>query len=204
MILYVSARSSSLACRLAFVLSGLPGEIREISLRAGEHRTPEYLAINPRGQVPALVLDDGEVLTETAAILVAIGEMAPQSGLIPEAQAARWRVMKWLAWYAWNAPRSFLPAMMPSLYGPPQAENQIREAALKRVDALLAEIDAALAGRDWLAGDHLTAADLCVAMLTVFAGFLAIAPPDALMAHRARIFALPVLAGTLKAEGFAT
>lgn len=186
------------------VLSGLPGEIREISLRAGEHRTPEYLAINPRGQVPALVLDDGEVLTETAAILVAIGEMAPQSGLIPEAQAARWRVMKWLAWYAWNAPRSFLPAMMPSLYGPPQVENQIREAALKRVDALLAEIDAALAGRDWLVGDHLTAADLCVAMLTVFAGFLAIAPPDALMAHRARIFALPVLAGTLKAEGFAT
>ena len=204
MILYVSTRSSSLAARLAFVLAGLPGEVREIGLRAGESRTPEYLAINPKGQVPALVLDNGETLTETAAILLAIGELAPQSGLIPTDRMARWRVMEWLSWYAWNAPRSFLPAMMPSMFGPPQVENQIREAALKRVEGLLAHVEVALTGRDWAVGDHLTAADLCIAMLTVFAGFLGIAPPDGMMAHRARIFALPSLADTLKAEGFAT
>lgn len=203
MILYVSTRTSSLACRLAFVLAGLPGEVKELKLREGEHKTPEFLAITAKGQVPALLLDSGETITETPAIMLAIGEMAPESGLIPRDPVRRWRVMEWLSWCGFHFPRAFQPAFVPAVFGPGPAESQIREAGVKRVEAALAFVESQMAGRDFIVGDHLTAADLYIAMLTTFTGFLGVAPPDALMAHRARIFALPLLADTLRSEGFA-
>lgn len=203
MILLVSARTSSLACRLAFALSGLRGEVRDLSLRGNEHRTPEMLALNPKGQVPALVLEGGTVITETPAIMLAIGEMAPESGLIPAEGVARWQVMEWLAWFAYQFPRAFQPAFRPAIFGPPAAENQIREGGLARVGEALAFLESRLGAQDWLVGDALTAADLTTAMMTSFAGFVGVVPPDALMAHRKRVFALPALAETLKAEGFA-
>jgi len=203
LILLVSARTSSLACRLAFILAGLPGEVRDLSLRQGEHRTPEMLALNPKGQVPALILDSGEVITETPAIMLAIGEMAPESGLIPNDRVQRWQVVEWLSWYAYQFPRAFQPAFRPAIFGPPPAENQIREGGLTRVGEVLAFLESGLGEQDWLVGDRLTAADLTAAMITTFAGFVGVVPPDALMAHRKRVFALPALAETLKAEGFA-
>jgi glutathione S-transferase len=203
LILFVSSRTSSLACRLAFVLAGLPGEVRDLSLRGGEHRTPEMLALNPKGQVPALLLDSGEVITETPAIMLAIGEMAPASGLIPAKGVARWQVMEWLSWYAYQFPRAFQPAFRPAIFGPPPAENQIREGGLKRVGEVLEFLESSLGAKDWLVGGALTAADLSAAMMTTFAGFVGVVPPDALMAHRKRVFALPALDETLKAEGFA-
>lgn len=203
MILYVSTRSGSLAARLGLALSGLAGEVREISLRQGEGRTPEYLAINPKGQVPTLVLDDGQALTETPAILLAIGEMAPGSGLIPSERLARWRVMEWLSWGSWHVSRSLNPALGPHRFGPASAEGEIRASAIGRVEEMLAHIDRGLEGRDWIVGDAVTAADCYIALITVLAGFLGVVPPDALLAHRKRLFSLPVLADTLAAEGFA-
>ncbi|MBS7811488.1 glutathione S-transferase family protein [Roseococcus pinisoli] len=202
MILYVSTRSSSLAARLAFALSGLPGDVQEISLRQGEGRTPEYLALNPKGQVPALLLDDGQVITETPAVLLALGEMAPESGLIPGEQMARWRVMEWISWGSWQLARNFGPGFAPDRFGPAPAENEIRTQAVGRVEEALAFIDSRLEGNDWIVGDAVSAADLYIAMITVFAGFLGVIPPDALMDHRRRIFSLPVLADALAAEGF--
>jgi glutathione S-transferase len=112
-------------------------------------------------------------------------------------------VMEWLAWYAYQFPRAFQPAFRPAIFGPPPAENQIREGGLKRVGEVLAVLDHSLGARDWLVGGHLTAADLTAAMMTTFAGFAGVVPPDALLAHRKRIFALPALTETLKSEGFA-
>lgn len=203
MILYVSPRSSSLAARLAFALSGLPGDVQEISLRQGEGRTPEYLALNRKGEVPALLLDDGQVLTETPAILLAIGEMAPESGLIPADRMARWRVMEWLSWGAWHVSRSFNPGFGPHRFGPASAEGEIRASAIRRVEEMLAFIEQDLEDRDWIVGEAVTAADCMVALITVLAGFLGVVPPDTLLAHRKRLFSLPVLADTLAAEGFA-
>jgi glutathione S-transferase len=201
--LHVATRSSSLAARLALALSGLPAEVRAWKLRAGEHLTPEFAAINPKRQVPVLVLPDGAAITETPAILMAIGEMAPASGLLPEAAPARWQVMEWLSWAAWTIPSCFQPGFMPARFGPPPAEAGIRETALKKAEAALAHMSQALGARAWFLGEGVTLADCHLAMVTVFGGFLNIAPPDNLMAHRRRLFALPALAPTLQAEGFA-
>ena len=203
MILWVSARTSSLAARLAFALAGMPGEVREVSLRAGEARTPEFLALNPKGQVPVLQLDDGAALTETLAMLLALGESFPEARLLGAAPMERWRVMEWLSWYAWTMPGAFMPAFAPGRFGPAPAEGAIRIAALARAGEALGFAAARLEGRDWAVGEGLTAADLVLAMLTGFGGFLNIVPPDALLAHRARVFAVPTLRPVLLAEGMA-
>lgn len=201
MILWVSARSSSLAARLGLALSGLPAEVRDVSLRGGDTRTPGFLALNPKGQVPVLQLDDGAALTETPAILLALGEMAPDSGLIPRDAMARWRVMEWLSWVAFTLPGAFRPGFQPGHFGPPAAEGAIREAALKRAEAALAFAAGRLDG-DWAVGDAPTAADCSLALLTVLGGFLGTDVPEALLDHRRRLFALPALLPTIRAEGF--
>ncbi len=203
MILWVSTRTSSLACRLAFALAGAPGEVREISLRAGEGRRPEFLAINPKGQVPVLQLADGAVVTETPAIMLALSDSAPGAALFGATPAQRWAVMEWLAWLAWTVPGAFQPAFAPSRFGPPPAESAIREAALTRAQAALDFANARLPDGAWAVGDAPTAADCALAMLAVFAGFLNLDPGERLHALRARLFALPALRPTLQAEGFA-
>ncbi|WP_207536871.1 glutathione S-transferase family protein [Sabulicella rubraurantiaca] len=204
MILWVSPRTSSLAARLAFAMCGMPGEVREISLRAGDARSPEFIALNPKGQVPVLELEGGMALTETPAILMALGEMFPDSNLLGTSRAERWQVMEWLAWVAWTVPGAFLPGFDPGRFGPAPAEEGIRSAALARADLALVYAGSRIEGRGWAVGGTPTAADCSLALLTVLGGFLGIAPPEALMAHRRRFFALPALRDALTAEGFAT
>ncbi|MEM7730589.1 MAG: glutathione S-transferase N-terminal domain-containing protein [Pseudomonadota bacterium] len=69
--LYTMPMTCALACVIAIVWEDAPIEI--VNLRYGDHKKPDYLSVNPRGQVPALVFDDGEVLTEATAILSFIG-----------------------------------------------------------------------------------------------------------------------------------
>jgi len=203
LILWVSSRTSSLACRLAFALAGSPGEVREISLRAGEGRTPEFLAINPKGQVPVLQLADGAVVTETPAIMLALSDAVPAAALFGATGRHRWQVMEWLSWLAWTVPGAFQPAFMPGRFGPPAAESAIREAAMQRAQAALDFAASRLPEDGWAVGEGPTAADCALAMLAVFSGFLNLDPGDRLHALRGRLFALPALRPTLQAEGFA-
>lgn len=203
MILWVSTRSSSLACRLAFALAGTPGEVREISLRAGEGQTPGFLALNPKGQVPVLQLDDGLVVTETPAIMLALADTVPGAALLGATPPQRWQAMEWLGWVAWTLPGAFTPAFMPARFGPPPAESGIRAAALERAQAAMDFANTRLPADGWAVGGAPTAADCALAMLAVFAGFLNLDPGERLHGLRGRLFALPALRPTLLAEGFA-
>ncbi|MFN3522177.1 MAG: glutathione S-transferase family protein [Phenylobacterium sp.] len=80
--LFYSVGSCSLASHIALEEAGADYEAVRLNLAAGEQRTPEYLAINPKGRVPALVTERG-VLTETPAILAFIAQAHPAAGLAP-------------------------------------------------------------------------------------------------------------------------
>lgn len=80
--LYYAPGTCALASLIALEESGLAFEVKKISLRDGEQRSPDYLKINPKGRVPALVTDYG-VLTETPAILAYIAQSAPAAKLAP-------------------------------------------------------------------------------------------------------------------------
>ncbi|HMN82782.1 MAG TPA: glutathione S-transferase family protein [Burkholderiaceae bacterium] len=80
--LYYSPGSCALASHLALEEAGADYQAIRVDFKAGEQRSPQYLQINPKGRVPALVTPDG-VLTETPAILVYIAQMFPQAALAP-------------------------------------------------------------------------------------------------------------------------
>ncbi len=79
--------------RLLMRQLGVPFERVELDIDQAETRTPEFLAINPNGRVPALVLDDGQVLVESNAILFYFGEGTP---FFPEDRLARARTLQWM------------------------------------------------------------------------------------------------------------
>ena len=86
--LYFAPLSCSLATRITLYESGLPAEFHQVELstkRLTDGR--DYLAINPKGQVPALLTDDGRVLTEGPAVLQYVADLAPASHLAPGAIA---------------------------------------------------------------------------------------------------------------------
>src|SRR4051794_9596204 len=80
--LFYSLGSCSLASHIALEEAGAPYEAVRINVRAWDQRKPEYLALNPKGRVPALVTDEG-VLTENVAILAWVAQAFPQARLAP-------------------------------------------------------------------------------------------------------------------------
>lgn len=80
--LYLAPGTCAMAVRIALVEAGAPHQIKQLDLAAGEQRSPEYLAINPKGRVPALVTEHG-VLTETPALLLYVAQRFPAAKLAP-------------------------------------------------------------------------------------------------------------------------
>ncbi|SFS90933.1 glutathione S-transferase [Sulfitobacter marinus] len=81
--LYYAPGTISIAVALTLEEAGLPYEAVKVDFKSAEQTLPDYLAINAKGRVPALVLSDGTVLTETGALLEYIADVAPSAGLIP-------------------------------------------------------------------------------------------------------------------------
>ena len=153
-----------------------------VDLGKGEHRTADYLAINPLGRVPALKLDDGRVLTESVAICRYLEHFFPDPplfGVDPVNQAEieifirrielrlqRAITMVWLHTHEWNAP-----------YVKPQfkefGESQKREAIL-----VMREFDRDLAGRDWLDGQRYSMADIVLLSYIDWAKYVGVDYPE--------------------------
>ena len=95
-LLYGARGSGSCAIECALAEIGADYEVRKLSLRNDEQRGSDYEAVNPQRKIPALVIDDGPVLTESVAILLTLDERHPEAGLLPpkgsveRAQALRW------------------------------------------------------------------------------------------------------------------
>ena len=205
-ILWTSTFTSGTIAHQAAAVSGLDVDIRFISLRAGDTRKPDYLAINPKGEVPALQLPDGTVITEIPAILFWLGEAAPESGLLPAGATARAKAMEWLAWCHWTMGRSFNPAFVPARMagGDEAAAPAIRAAALDRIGQSLALAEAAVAkgGGTLLGTGTPTAPDIFLAALVAFAGFLKldISHLPGLIALREKVASLPGVAAANQRE----
>jgi glutathione S-transferase len=153
--LYYSSGSCSLASHIILEEAGVKFEALRLNLRDGDNRKPEYLKINPKGKVPALVLDDGQVLTENPAILSYIADTHPQAKLLPPVgELARARAQEWLAWCA--------SALHAGIFSPMFGANRIadpteKQAVLDRLKAQLTEqmamFDRGLEGKSFVLGE---------------------------------------------------
>lgn len=158
--LHHSPMACSLASRLALAEAGLEHEIVFVKTWKGEHKSDAYLAINPRGKVPALETPQG-VVTESVAILSYIADLAPEKALIPHTTFGRARAQSWLSFMA----TTLHPALAGMMFAPPgEAGAAARAAALERVVATFSEIDAHLERTTFVIGDF----GVCDLYLLVF------------------------------------
>lgn len=138
-------------------LLGLKPELIEVDLAAGEHKQPEFLALNPFGQVPVLE-DDGVVVADSNAILVYLAKKTGRTDWLPEDPAGAAAVQRWLSVAAGELAYGPCAARLITVFG---ADFNAEE-VIARAHVLLARLERHLSGRQWLAADHPTIADVAL------------------------------------------
>lgn len=198
--LYHAPGACSLAVHIALREAGIAVDLVKVDLAS--HRTAasdDFYAINPRGYVPLLELDDGSRHTEVAALLQYIGEGATASGLVPPpGEASRLEVQKWIAFVASELHKVFSPWLWHK-----ETDDTTRKACKEKIALRFAELDALLAKRSFLAGDQFSAADAYGFAIVGWAPMLgmALTPYPQLAAWLARVAQRPAVHAALQAEG---
>ncbi len=149
---YFSPGACSMAPHIALEEAGAKFEAKPISLMKGQHKAPEFLKINPNGQVPTLVVD-GRPLTENLAILLWIAEQHPAAELLPADPWERIQAISYLARLTSDVHKSFGPLWHPQDYvSDPRTREEYVKNVRRDVAARMAAVDAGLAGKDWALG----------------------------------------------------
>lgn len=174
--------------RMVLVEKGIEVETRQIDLRSGEHVSPAFLKINPRGTVPVLVTDAGTVLTENLGIAAYLEAAFPETPLIGRTPDETGLIWMWTALCesqggipVAEALRNSSPAMKDrALPGPvPYAQiPELAERGRKRLAAFFELLEERLTGREWLATDDFTLADLTGYVFVDFARIVKMRIPE--------------------------
>ena len=145
---------------------GLGYDWVEVDIMAGESRTPAFLALNPAGQVPVVVLDDGRPLSQSNAILL---HLAEGSALIPADAYDRARMLEWMFWEQYShEPYVAVARFQVTYQGKPVAELEPR--LVERGQAALQRLEDGLAASAYLVGERLSLADVALVAYTRMAG----------------------------------
>jgi glutathione S-transferase len=197
--LYYAPGACSLAPHIALCEAGLPHQLEKVDLAA--KRTEggaDYAAINPKGYVPALALDDGQVLTEVSAVVQYVADQAPGSGLAPPpGTPERYKLLEWLGFVATELHKGFAPLWRPDT--PDAYKPVVRDGLAKRFGYL----DGQLVDRDHLMDSGFTVADAyCFTVLnwTNFHG-IDLAPFPNVGAYVGRVAARPKVQQAMREEG---
>ncbi len=171
--LYYSPGACSMAPHVLLNELGVPFEAKKVALMEGEGQKPEFLKINPRGQVPVLV-DDGQVIREGAAIMIHLMEKH-NSPMLPKSGKERDVALEWLCFG--NA--SMHPAYARGFFiwkniEDKAAQEKAFKVVFQGINKLWAEVDAQLAKTPYVCGNSITAADI---LITVIANWGAYFPP---------------------------
>ncbi len=148
-------------CRLTMKALGIPYELVELDIVAGATRTPEFLAINPNGRIPVLMVPGRGPLAESHAI---INFLAEGTGLMPSDKYQRALVWQWLGFeqYQLEPGIGTVRFWLTSLKRKPEDFGERHAERFQRGADALAVLERALAGRHWLVGDGVTLADIAL------------------------------------------
>lgn len=197
--LYYSPGACSLSPHIALLEAGLPYDLVKVDLRAKKTESgDDYLAVNPKGQVPALKLESGELVTEGPVIVQMIADKAADKSLAPARDSAeRYKLLEWLTYINSEVHKSFGPMFSPVLAD--DAKAFFRD----RVMGKFKYVDGQLAGRDYLMGKQFTVADGYLFTMLRWAEAMKFdlsAMPN-LVAYRDRVAARPKVQEALSKEG---
>ena len=197
--LYYAPGACSLAPHIVSREAGLP--IKLIKVDFGTRKTEkgdDYLAVNSKGYVPALRLDDGQVMTEVATLVQYLADQRPQSNLAPAlGTAERYRLMEWLNFIGSEVHKGFAPLW------DPKASDEAKAAVKAKLATRLKWFDQQLQGRDYIMGKQFSVADAYAFVVLNWAGMLDVdlSPYPNIRAFMGRVAARPQVKEALRAEG---
>jgi glutathione S-transferase len=196
--LYYSPGACSLSPHIVACEAGIPVELEKVDLAS--HKTEkgqDFMAINPKGYVPALSLDDGSVLTEGPAIVQYLADQKPASGLAPAAGSIdRYRLQEWLTFIGTELHKSF-----GTLFNKASSDDA-KQTAKANIGKRLAYLNEQLASKQFLLGKF-TVADAYAFTIVNWTNFVGIdlKPYANLSAYMARVSGRPGVQEALKSEG---
>ncbi|MCC6193075.1 MAG: glutathione transferase GstA [Burkholderiales bacterium] len=198
--LYYSPGACSLAAHIALAEAGVPYTTAKVDLRS--HTLAggaDYYAINPKGYVPLLELDDGSRLSEVAVILQYIADRKPGTLAPAFGGMERYRQMELLNFVATELHKQFGPLWYPT------TPDATKEAQREKIARRFAYLDKAFAGKPYLTGASFTAADAYLFVMLNWAGMhkVDLTPYPALREFQARVAARPAVHKVLVEEGLA-
>ena len=197
--LFLKPGSCSLASHIVLEEIGRPYDTETVDLAKKLTASgADFWAINPKGYVPALLLDDGELLTEGPAILQYLADLAPELQLAPaNGSKARYQLQSWLTFIGTEVHKNFSPFFNPA------ATPEMKDLARANLQRRLGYVNDQLAGRDFLMGDTFSVADAYLFTVVGWAKFvqLDLSAWPHLIAFQGRVAARPATQRALKAEG---
>lgn len=197
--LYYVPGACSLAPHIALREAGYQFDLEQVDLAAKKTKSgADYAKVNAKGYVPALQLDNGEVLTEAPVILQYIADQKPESGLVPKAGTMeRYRTQEWLNFVTSELHKGFGILFNPAL--PENARPVVIDRLGLRLDFLAKQLD----GKPYLTGDKFTAPDAYAFTVLSWAPHLKVSLDKwpTLKAYLERIGGRPQVQAALKAEG---
>ena len=162
--IYGDLVSGVFSSEAALAEAGADYTFERISLKENQQKTPEFLAINPSGKMPALRLPDGAIVTESLAILLTIADRFPAAGLLPPAGTIkRAEAFRWLAYMAGEIYPMVEISDFPERFADAEAEH-VRKKAQVRIQENLVVVERAMQG-PWFLGEF-SACDIYAAMFT--------------------------------------
>jgi glutathione S-transferase len=197
--LYFSPGACSMSPHIVLREAGLSFDLVQANLRTHQLADgSDYYAINPKGSVPVLELDNGQRLTEGPAIVQYIADQVPASNLAPAAGTlARYRLMEWLNFITSELHKGYSPLFNPA------TPDAYKAMARERLSGRLAWVDGQLAGQSYLMGDTFTVADAYLFTVANWSGLVGVETQQLanLTAFMGRVGARPAVQAVLKAEG---
>ena len=196
--LFYKPGACSLSPHIVLREAGLDFSIESVDLATKITETGEdYLSINPKGQVPALVLDDGSLLTEGVAIVQYLADLVPDRHLIaPSGTLSRYHAIEWLNFVATELHKGFSPLFNP------KTPDEYKVIARERLDKQFSYVDSVLAQHDYLLGKKFSVADAYLFTVTRWANALKldITQRSNLDKYMARVAERPAVKAALAAE----
>ena len=197
--LYYAPGACSLSPHIVAREAGIPLEFVKVDVATKTvAREGDYWDVNPKGYVPTLVLDDGQVLTEGPAIVQYLADQKPEAGLAPKnGTFERYRLQEWLNFLTSEIHKQFSPLFKPNT--PEDYKKIAKDTLAGRFDWL----EQQLAGKDYLMGRQFTVADVYLFVLLNWTRFQGIdlAKWPNLAKFQARVGARPKVQEALQAEG---
>jgi glutathione S-transferase len=197
--LFYSPGACSLATHITLREAGLPFELKRADVKTKKLEDgSDYLAITSKGAVPALKLDNGQVLTEGVAIMQYLADQKPESGLAPKnGSIERYRVQEWLNYVTSEVHKGFSPLWNPT------ADPAVKQYSLDNLAKKFEWLNKQLTGKKYLTGDTFTIADSYLFVVLNWATPLNVdlSKYPAIKDFQARVAARPKVHEAMEAEG---